>query len=74
MENQVSESKMRTPEVYYFERGYVKFKKIDGDLHYQIWKYEPNGMMSMIVDNGKVKDEDHLKQLLAIQDLGVEKQ
>lgn len=57
---------MRTPETFYFNHGYVRFKKLDGQVHYEIWQYTGDGMMSMIVQNGKVKDEQHLKELRSL--------
>ena len=60
---------IRTPEVHYFKQGYVKFKKVSGQLHYQVWQYTGDGMMSMIVLNGKVTDEVHLKMLTTLTDI-----
>jgi len=61
---------MRTPETHYFDHGYIKFKKIEGKLRYQIWQYTGDGMMSMVTHIGIVDSEQKLKELLAIQDLG----
>jgi len=62
---------IRTPEVYYFSGGFVKFFKYKShDLGYTIYKYNEDGSQLSTIEGGKVKDEAHLKQLLAIQDLG----
>jgi hypothetical protein len=60
---------MRTPETHYFDHGYVKFKKIEGQLYYQVWQYTGDGMMSMVVLNGKVTDESHLKALILLTEV-----
>jgi len=62
----------RTPETYYFSHGYVSFSKmpIDHSIDYAIWVYTDEGMTLSLLESGHLKDEAHLKQLLAIQDLG----
>lgn len=57
---------MRTPETVYFDHGYFKFKKLDGKIHYQIWKYVKNGLMSYIVDQGDLDNQEQLDNLLSL--------
>lgn len=61
---------MRTPETHYFDHGYVKFHKAKQSMIYQIYRYSNDGSTVWLYSSGKVKDEAHLKQLLALQDLG----
>ena len=61
---------MRTPETYYFNHGYVKFWKDKGNIHYQINYFREDGMLVGSIKEGVITNEQELKQLLAIQDLG----
>jgi len=60
----------RTPETYYFKGGYVSFRKHKGILRYAIYFWDIEGVNIWSYEAGRVRDEAHLKQLLAIQDLG----
>jgi len=55
---------MRTTETFYFNHGYVKFMKVKGEIIYKIFKWVINGMDSYLLEEGRVKDESHLKELL----------
>lgn len=70
MNQEVIFNSKRVPETHYFKYGYVKFKKVEGVLRYQIWQYTSDGMMSQVTHVGVVDSEQKLKDLLALQDLG----
>ena len=71
MSQELTFNPKRTPEVYYFKNGFVKFfRYVKSQLGYTIYKWNKEGTLLIMVEGGKVKDEAHLKQLLAIQDLG----
>ena len=55
---------IRTPDENYFKNGYVKFStsRKDGELYYKITLYNNKNQL-YCAENGKVKDEKHLKEL-----------
>ncbi len=71
MNQELTFNPKRTPETHYFKNGLVKFfRYVKSQLGYTIYKWNEEGTLLSMVEGGKVKDDTHLKQLLAIQDLG----
>jgi len=60
---------IRTPETNYFEFGEVEFStsRKDGELYYEIFKWNESKTDRIRIDFGKVKDEVHLKELQEIE-------
>lgn len=61
---------MRTPETYYFSNGYITFYKNKGNIEYDVWTWNKEGTRCYTIQTGKLRDQEHLKQLTAIQHLG----
>ena len=56
---------IRTPEDCYFNGGWVKFStnRKDGELYYTIDSWNRDKSYRITIEQGKVKDEAHLKEL-----------
>lgn len=54
------------PATKYFDGGYVKFNTNNKELSYQIWIYKDKTLL-MKLEDGKVKDQEHLTKLLTIK-------
>lgn len=54
------------PATKYFDGGYVKFSTDNKELSYQIWIYKDKTLL-MKLEDGKVKDQEHLTKLLTIK-------
>jgi len=61
---------LRTPETYYFTHGQIKFKKIKGGIVWFKSVWDVDGKTLSTIESGLIENETHLKNLLAIQDLG----
>lgn len=61
---------IRTPEVNYFEGGWVKFstKRKGGELYYTIDSWNRDKSYRITIEQGKVKDKDHLKELKCMEE------
>jgi len=60
---------IRTPEINYFEAGQVEFStsRKDGELYYKVKHWTKDKRALIIVDQGKVQDEAHLKWLQCME-------
>lgn len=50
-----------------FEHGYISFSTANKELFYQIWMQTKTRKGSL--ESGRVRDQEHLKQLLALKTL-----
>lgn len=59
----------RTPAEHYFEGGSVIFhtSRKDGELYYEISQWLGNKTALIVSEEGKVKDEAHLKELQSME-------
>ena len=64
----------RTPDENYFTGGYVKFStsRKDGELYYKVKHWTKDKRALIIVDQGKVQDEAHLKWLQCMEKKEIE--
>lgn len=60
---------IRTPEINYFEGGFVSFStsRKNGELYYQRVQWDALRTNCSILDSGKVQDEAHLKELQCME-------
>ncbi len=62
---------IRTPEQNTFDGGWVEFStsRKDGELYYKIKQYTADKSHLIIIEQGKVQDEAHLKELQDIDEI-----